>query len=917
MADGSIVFDTKIDRSGFEKDYAQLKKDATNLTKALNETEKDITNAQKDVQKIINGRSDAQMEFDMKMDPNLEAEMNQALDKVVEMENAYYELSNEKKEVDAQLANAEAEKPILNELEKAYDKYGQLVEKQKEFIAQDISPESAKLQKLGEQIDESKDKVSELIQKLGEVDTATANTTNQAFEELKYGQKDMLTQYQQVLGQQKLQNQQHEQQKQLLDTLKDSINTFSQGMEDSTKKTGNLINGLYKKFTGLATMIKMRFKRKLISAFMTGLTTGMSNLKNYSTEVSNSLTAMQASATNAYNGIASAVAPLLNTVAPAISKIIDLFASASNAIARFFAILTGQKSYTVATKNASALASANEDVATSADDASEAEGNLASIDELNDISSSSSSSSGSGGSSGTDYSSMFGTVALDGLSSFEKKFEVIASNIKGTIKALGDAWTEAWNFNGNGDAIISAIKGMADDVVDMLVGITESTKNWAQNLNLVPLVTGIRDVMESLEPIINKITDAIQFIWDELMLPIASWFAESLIPLSLEQISAFLDVINGLIQAMSPVLQTLWTTILQPLFDFLANTVSGIFEILVGWMQAIATWIEQHQTLVQVLTTFIIAIAGAVGGFIEALKLLDGVFNTVQTTMGIVSGVTEALGGVFSWLASPLGIAVVAIGAVIAILVLLVTHWDEVKEVCQKVANKIVELWGKVQSKFQEFDTWLTGVFSTDWTNQFGVFGNVLNAFCDTARNIWETIKGVFKGVITFLTGTFSGNWRQAWQGIKEIFNSIVSGLGNAIKTPINYIIDCINSFIRSVNRIKIPSWVPIVGGRGFSISTIPRLATGTVVPPNAGEFAAILGDNKKETEVVSPLSTIKQAVREELGNSSNNRTNQLLEALIQVVQNKNLLVSDVGKAVADYANAEYARTGETLFEGV
>lgn len=52
----------------------------------------------------------------------------------------------------------------------------------------------------------------------------------------------------------------------------------------------------------------------------------------------------------------------------------------------------------------------------------------------------------------------------------------------------------------------------------------------------------------------------------------------------------------------------------------------------------------------------------------------------------------------------------------------------------------------------------------------------------------------------------------------------------------------------------------------------MPRLATGTVVPPRAGEFAAILGDNKRETEVVSPLSTIKQALKEALAESGGSR---------------------------------------------
>lgn len=41
----------------------------------------------------------------------------------------------------------------------------------------------------------------------------------------------------------------------------------------------------------------------------------------------------------------------------------------------------------------------------------------------------------------------------------------------------------------------------------------------------------------------------------------------------------------------------------------------------------------------------------------------------------------------------------------------------------------------------------------------------------------------------------------------------------------------------------------------------IPYLAKGTVVPANYGEFLAVLGDNKRETEVVSPVSAIEQAM--------------------------------------------------------
>ena len=44
-----------------------------------------------------------------------------------------------------------------------------------------------------------------------------------------------------------------------------------------------------------------------------------------------------------------------------------------------------------------------------------------------------------------------------------------------------------------------------------------------------------------------------------------------------------------------------------------------------------------------------------------------------------------------------------------------------------------------------------------------------------------------------------------------------------------------------------------------YSVNPIPHLAAGTVVPPN-NPFLAVLGDNRQETEIVAPYSTIKQA---------------------------------------------------------
>lgn len=84
----------------------------------------------------------------------------------------------------------------------------------------------------------------------------------------------------------------------------------------------------------------------------------------------------------------------------------------------------------------------------------------------------------------------------------------------------------------------------------------------------------------------------------------------------------------------------------------------------------------------------------------------------------------------------------------------------------------------------------------------------------------------------------------------------------------------------------------------------MPMLATGTVVPPRAGMFAAILGDNNHETEVVSPLSTMKQALKEALSESNISSRNQIAKAELILDGTK------FGQLVVKFGNNEKNRVG-------
>lgn len=111
-------------------------------------------------------------------------------------------------------------------------------------------------------------------------------------------------------------------------------------------------------------------------------------------------------------------------------------------------------------------------------------------------------------------------------------------------------------------------------------------------------------------------------------------------------------------------------------------------------------------------------------------------------------------------------------------------------------------------------------------------FGRVQPIF-DLIGNQFNMIKNIISNLIDFIRNVFTGNWRAAWQNVVNIFKSIMSGIGNILKMPLNVIISGINAFIKGLNHIKIPKWVPGVGGKGINIPLIPKLATGTNYVPN------------------------------------------------------------------------------------
>lgn len=141
------------------------------------------------------------------------------------------------------------------------------------------------------------------------------------------------------------------------------------------------------------------------------------------------------------------------------------------------------------------------------------------------------------------------------------------------------------------------------------------------------------------------------------------------------------------------------------------------------------------------------------------------------------------------------------------------------------------------------------------------LFSNVLGAAINAISGILNGLTQILQGLITFITGVFTGNWKQAWEGVKSIFSGIWEAIKSVCTGVVNGIISVINTVIGGLNKLKIPDWVPGIGGMGINIPLIPMLAKGSKYTPDtfiAGEAGAELITNARGRTVFTAAQTGK-----------------------------------------------------------
>lgn len=271
----------------------------------------------------------------------------------------------------------------------------------------------------------------------------------------------------------------------------------------------------------------------------------------------------------------------------------------------------------------------------------------------------------------------------------------------------------------------------------------------------------------------------------------------------------------------------------------------AVFDSFIGALENVGTFITglfQDGGVAAAMAPLRDAITGMFGD--DAGAAFDGLVQVLQSVMGVVGQVVtfanttvkpiiEQIFGFITQTVVP--ILLQTFTAAAPVISGIISNLGSAVMACMQVIGSAIQIALPI----------IEGVISVVLSIASVVIPALLagyEAFSSGLATIASAIQAVFQGIIDFVTGVFTGNWTQAWQGVQNIFGGIFEGLGALIKTPLNAVISIINKAISGINGLglDIPDWVPLIGGKKFSINIpeLPMLAKGgfTTGPSIAGE---------------------------------------------------------------------------------
>ena len=505
------------------------------------------------------------------------------------------------------------------------------------------------------------------------------------------------------------------------------------------------------------------------------------------------------------------------------------------------------------------------------------------------------------------------------------------------------------DVSGSTANVSSAISDMADKVRKALEPL--------KAISFDNLVSSLDNLKRAVQPLTEKLFSGLEWAYYNVLVPLASWYIEDLIPTYINTLADAFELLNTVLDVFNPVFESAWDNFFKPIAEWTGGIVVDVINSIGDAFLLVAGYLKEHETDVKdwtdlyitpffkTITDFIMElydlIKNVIGfvidllgpSFDEIVAIISGAISAITKivtgVLDILKGVIEFLNGIFTGDIDKCmqGIKDIIKGCLEAI-------WGIIKVIVSLIVNLVKGTVDIVINLLKDIFTAIGNILSSIKS----VFDKVLMAIFNAVISVIDGIKDALWNIVDFVGDTFSSAWSNVWNGIINAFDNIFGGIVDIAKGPINMVIGLINGMldglesginwiVRRVNALSfdVPDWVPVIGGDHFGFDlpevgfgSIPYLAEGGYVKPNTPQLAMI-GDNKHQGEVVAPEDKLLEMAQKAADMASSAEllaeAISILKQILKILETLDLDIQLDGKSlkkyVVDKINEHTKQTGK------
>lgn len=448
----------------------------------------------------------------------------------------------------------------------------------------------------------------------------------------------------------------------------------------------------------------------------------------------------------------------------------------------------------------------------------------------------------------------------------------------------------------------SAIKQDFKDAKDKIKEDWLAIKTWLKEKVIEPLKKLVSNLGDAISTAFNNAKTNVRVAW----LAVKNWFKEKIITPLKDSFSKLCTAISTAFANAKTKVQTAWLAvknwlkekIITPIKTFFTNlgtAISSAFataktKVQTAWL-AVKNWYKEK--IITPIKTFFTNLGTAITtAYTNAKTKVQNAWLTVKNWFK--EKIVTPIKTFFTNLGTAIPTAFSNAKTKVKTAWLAVKNWFK-----EKITDPIANTFTKIRTTISDAFTGARDAVKNAWNSISGWFkSHVVDPIAGMFSGIFSTVSGIFNGTVTFSDIT---------EAIKNKFKEFINRLISGLNTILSKVVEPINTIIRKLKNFEIFGKKPFYWSL-WEISTpsIPYLAKGAVIPPNA-PFMAVLGDQRHGTNIEAPLSTIQEAVAlvmEDMVQSNlagHEATVAVLKQILEAVLGIELDGASISKAVNSY----------------